>query len=100
VTRHEAFRSRFPADREQPQQVIDPQIRIPIRIVDCSDLPELEREKETRELVRQEINHPFDLAKGPLARLMLIRCSETEHLLTLTMHHIVSDEWSLKIIFQ
>jgi hypothetical protein len=40
-----------PADREQPQQVIDPQIKIPIRIVDCSDLPDVEREKQTRELV-------------------------------------------------
>jgi NRPS condensation-like uncharacterized protein len=100
TSRHEALRSRFPCECEQPRQVIDPEITIPISVFDCTALSALERDDKVRQLVREEINRPFDLATGPLLRLMLIRCGEAEHFLTVTMHHIVSDEWSLKIIFE
>src|SRR5207253_6222512 len=47
-----------------------------------------------------EINRPFDLSTAPLLRALIIRCSDSEHLLLLNMHHIISDEWSLKILFK
>src|ERR1044071_3725420 len=72
ASRHEALRSRFPAIDEHPRQVIDPRLEIPIRFVDCANLPVADRQQETNELVRQEINNPFDIANGPLARLMVI----------------------------
>ena len=59
-----------------------------------------EREAAVRELAGREAAQPFDLSRGPLLRVKLVRLSEQEHVLLLTMHHIVSDGWSMGVLIR
>src|SRR5206468_12155893 len=59
-----------------------------------------DHETEAKRLAREEMNRPFDLSTGPLVRVKLVRMSEQEHLIMVNMHHIISDEWSMKIFFR
>ena len=59
-----------------------------------------ERRQEAERLARQEARRPFDLARGPLLRVTLLTLGPEEHLLLLTMHHIVSDAWSMPLFVQ
>jgi amino acid adenylation domain-containing protein len=68
--------------------------------VDLRNLPEPEREAEAQQLATEEARRPFDLAQGPLLRAILLRLDKEEHVLLLTMHHIVSDGWSMGILFR
>ena len=63
-------------------------------------LPETEREAEAQRCVKDERSKPFDLIKGPLFRPTLLQLGEEEHIFLLTMHHIVSDGWSMGILFR
>jgi amino acid adenylation domain-containing protein len=63
-----------------------------------STLPDEQRQTEARVLATQEIERPFDLASGPIARGLLIQMSEREHVAVLTVHHIASDAWSMEIL--
>src|SRR5262249_23745566 len=67
-------------------------------LIDLSGLDGEKRENEARRLANEEGKRPFDLARGPLVRSALLRLSETDHVLLLTMHHIVSDGWSMGIL--
>ena len=68
------------------------------QVVDLSALPEAAREAEAPRLAGEEARRPFDLARGPLLRAALLRLAEQEHVLLLTMHHIVSDGWSMGVL--
>ena len=94
VRRHEIFRTTFPAVDGRPVQVISPDVDVKLRAMDLQMLPEPQREVETQRRVAQEAEYPFDLAQGPLMRAVLLRLAVEEHVLLLTMHHIVSDGWS------
>jgi amino acid adenylation domain-containing protein len=100
VRRHEVLRTTFAAVNGQPIQVISPETDITLPIVNLQELPEIERETETQRLVSEEAQQLFDLAKGPLLRVKLLRLVEEEHILLVTMHHIVSDGWSFDVFFQ
>jgi amino acid adenylation domain-containing protein len=100
VRRHEALRTTFPAVDGEPIQVISPVLTVPVPVVDCRELPESEREAEVQRLANGEARRPFDLAQGPLLRTTLLRLGEEEHVLLLTMHHIVSDGWSAGILIR
>ena len=94
VRRHEALRTTFrPADG-RPVQVIADKISFKLPLIDLSGKPKAEREVEAERLTRDEAMRRFDLVQGPLFNAALIRLSEEEHILLLTMHHIVSDGWS------
>ena len=67
---------------------------------DLSDLSEGQRERAVRKLMEQEAQQRFDLSAGPLFRVRLVRMSAREHLLLLTMHHIISDGWSLSVLLR
>ncbi|MGA7732188.1 MAG: amino acid adenylation domain-containing protein [Chloroflexia bacterium] len=98
VERHEALRTTFTIAGDQPVQVITPALDIPLPVVDLGDRPEEAREAAAQQLVREEAQRPFDLARGPLLRATLLRLAEGEHLLLLVMHHIVSDGWSMGVM--
>ncbi len=98
VRRHEALRTTFTTIEGQPMQVITPQLPLTMSALDLSQLAFDERAVEARRL-REEALRPFDLERGPLVRASLARLDENEHLLLLTMHHIVSDGWSLGVLF-
>ena len=100
ISRHEIFRTTFPAVNGQPLQVISPLQPLTLSVRDISRLPEGEREGEVRRQATDETALSFDLDQGPLIRARLLRLGEHEHILLLTMHHIVFDGWSEGILFQ
>ena len=98
VQRHGTLRTRFGSDAGQPLQVIAVSLEVPVQIIDLSHLPESEQESEALCLAREEALRPFDLETGPLFSVMLIRLSQEEHIALLTMHHIISDGWSMGVL--
>ncbi|HZH15045.1 MAG TPA: amino acid adenylation domain-containing protein, partial [Archangium sp.] len=99
VRRHEALRTTFQADpQEGVVQVISPPASLSLPATDLSGLPESERETEVLRLAQEEARRPFDLAQGPLLRVALLRLGEHQHVLLVTMHHIVSDGWSVSLL--
>ncbi len=100
IRRHEVLRTRFVSIDGQPRQVIEPASALPLRVVDLGDLSKDEREREVRRLAAAEAQASFDLERGPLIRARLLRAGRTEHVLLLTLHHIVSDGWSTGILLK
>ncbi len=95
VRRHETLRCRFQDLGGEPVQVVDAFAPRAFPLVDLAALPALPHGRERDRLVREEARRPFDLERGPLLRAALLRLAPREHLALLTMHHIVSDGWSL-----
>jgi amino acid adenylation domain-containing protein len=101
VRRHESQRTTFDADKDgEPIQVIAESFALNIPTVDLSTRPGAEREAAVREIAAKEAQTPFDLSKGPLLRATIVKLDSRDHVLLLTMHHIVSDAWSAAIFFQ
>src|SRR5215207_7103671 len=98
VRRHEVLRTTFVTSDGQPRQVISPALDLPLPLTDLSHLEEEEREEQVRRLALGEAQRPFDLSAGPLLRAELLRLSSEEHVLLFTMHHIVSDGWSIGVL--
>ena len=98
VRRHEALRTRFPMVNGRPHQAIGKADEFRLRYVDLSGLPPGERLTQGRRLAAEEGHRSFDLAKGPLVRATLLRLEDQEHAILLTMHHVVSDGWSLGVL--
>ncbi|HVR95001.1 MAG TPA: amino acid adenylation domain-containing protein [Thermoanaerobaculia bacterium] len=98
VRRHEALRTTFASRDGRPVQVIAPALGLELPVIDLSGLAE--RETPARELAAEEARRPFDLQRGPLLRLALVRLDERDHVLLLTMHHIVSDGWSMGVLLR
>jgi acyl carrier protein len=97
VRRHEALRTVFPlVDGEPVQQIQGPE-SFHLTRLDLGCLQEQRRNEEVERLTATEARQPFDLARGPLFRATLVRLGEDDHLLLVTMHHIVSDGWSLDV---
>ncbi|HET9394578.1 MAG TPA: condensation domain-containing protein, partial [Nitrospiraceae bacterium] len=90
-------RTRFIAVDGEPAQVIDAAAPLRLEVLDLSALDEEAREAEMLRMVRVEASLPFDLSRGPLLRVSLIRLHAEEHVATLTMPHIVTDGWSMAI---
>src|SRR5262245_37186760 len=100
VRRHENLRTRFETIDGEGAQVIDPPGAFRLEVVDLSQLPEQEREAEALRRRQAEIEQPFDLTRGPLFRVSLLRLGSEDHLLLMTMHHIISDGWSIGIMIR
>jgi amino acid adenylation domain-containing protein/FkbM family methyltransferase len=97
VRRHEALRTVFPMSDGEPEQQIMPPDWFRVTRSYLSELPEKERAAEVRRRIAEEAARPFDLDRGPLFRTTLLHLAAEDHLLLVTMHHIVSDGWSLDI---
>jgi len=116
VRRHEALRTRFGMVEGQLVQAIPtescanapapplgneaPTLTIPLPVVDLRELPAEEGELQAKRLITEESVRPFDLATGPLIRLMLLKLDETEHILLLNLHHIICDDWSIGVLIR
>ncbi|NKI72837.1 condensation protein, partial [Collimonas pratensis] len=98
VRRHEVLRTSFVLEDAVPSQVISPALELVFDLIDLSELPHGEREARAQWLICEEAQRPFDLETGPLIRAELLRLGETEHIVLLTLHHIVSDGWSMGIL--
>ncbi|MFN8596433.1 MAG: amino acid adenylation domain-containing protein [Anaerolineae bacterium] len=100
VQRHEALRTTFALVNDQPVQNIAPELTIALPRIDLRPLPHAEREAQAQRLMRDEAQQPFDLAQGPLLRARLIQLADEEHLALVTLHHIVSDGWSMGVLIK
>ncbi len=98
--RHEALRTRFGIVEGELVQAIAPTCTINLPVIDLRELPAEARELQAKHLVTEESQRPFDLATGPLLRVMLLKLDETEHILLLNLHHIVSDDWSIGVLIR
>ncbi|HEX2270756.1 MAG TPA: condensation domain-containing protein [Pyrinomonadaceae bacterium] len=100
IRRHEILRTTFALVDGEPVQVVSPAAPVSLSLVDLSEIAESERESAAREFAKRDGRRPFDLARGPLVRLSLLRLSDDEHIIVLTMHHIISDAWSIDIFLR
>ncbi|HEY9665498.1 MAG TPA: amino acid adenylation domain-containing protein, partial [Coleofasciculaceae cyanobacterium] len=100
VRRHEVLRTRFVTVDGQPFQVVEPALTLTLPVVDLHSLPPTERETKVQYLAQEEANRPFNLAECPLLRCLLLQLDDTEYVLLLTMHHIISDAWSVGVLIQ
>src|SRR5262245_19400220 len=98
VRRHEALRTCFPTLDEGPVQRIAEDSSVHLQLIDLCGLERDEAEQKMASLGREDARRAFDLAAGPLLRVTLVRQSEEEHMVLLTMHHIISDRWSRGIL--
>ncbi|GAB3350938.1 amino acid adenylation domain-containing protein [Lysobacter tyrosinilyticus] len=101
VARHEALRTSFASVEGEPVQVIAPaRTGFALAEIDLTALDVPSREAAVAEQGRREAREPFDLSRGPLIRGRLLRLSDSEHVLLLTQHHIISDGWSLGVLIR
>ncbi|MEO6808701.1 MAG: condensation domain-containing protein, partial [Isosphaeraceae bacterium] len=100
LRRHEVLRTSFTSLGGVPHQVVAPSVAFSLPVEDLDSVPEATRETELQHRLDQEAQRPFDLAKGPLLRAILIRLSEQEHVVSITMHHIASDLWSIGVLIR
>jgi amino acid adenylation domain-containing protein len=100
VRRHEALRTTFAEVNGSPVQVIAPFGGFSLPVEDLSGLGDADREAAVERRAGEEAVRPFDLAAGPLFRALLLRLGDEHHVLLLSMHHIVSDGWSMGVFFR
>ncbi len=98
VRRHEALRTSFQMAEGGPEQVIHEYEWQALPVVDLGGLPELDRELTAKGLIGEESGRPFDLEKGPVFRVRLLRLGAREQVIWYTLHHIVSDGWSMGVM--
>ncbi len=98
LRRHEALRTAFAPVAGVPVQRIAPPAAVSVPVVDLAALGSGLRQAVADRLASEEIRRPFDLARGPLVRLTLLRLACDEHRAVLVMHHIVADGWSMGVL--
>src|ERR1700752_1340089 len=98
VRRHEILRTTFDMLDQEPVQLIAATGELKLTVTDFSSLPPSAREAEAELLAGEEAQQSFDLVRGPLIRAMLIRLATDEHVLLVTMHHIISAGWSQTVL--
>ncbi len=98
VRRHEALRTSFAEEDGKPWQVIATQLQLSVPVIDLRALSRSARETVARLLVAEEAARPFDLRRAPLFRTSALKLAEAEHIVLFTMHHIVSDGWSMGVL--
>ena len=100
IQRHESLRTTFHSVDGKPVQVVDRHTEIDPTIADLRALPAGQKQCEVERLAYQEGHAPFDLERGPLVRMTILTVGEEEYYVLLTMHHIVSDGWSMRVLMQ
>ena len=98
VRRHEAFRTTFAVGDGAPIQIIAPSVRVPLVFEDLSGCAQAE--SEAQRLAQREAGLPFDLANGPLMRAHLFKLADNDHMMLLTLHHIIADGWSIAVLLR
>jgi amino acid adenylation domain-containing protein/non-ribosomal peptide synthase protein (TIGR01720 family) len=98
IRRHESLRTTFETRDGQPVQIVSPFHPITLPVIDLSDIQPARREQEVQRLALAEAGRPFNLTTGPLIHITLLRLDEQEYVVLLTVHHIVSDGWSMGVL--
>ncbi|MCC5615049.1 amino acid adenylation domain-containing protein [Nostoc sp. CHAB 5836] len=100
LKRHEIWRTNFTLVNGEPVQEISPNLTWDLPIINIEHLSGKNWEGEVQQLVAESATKPFNLAKGLLVRATLLRLSEEEHVLLVTMHHIITDGWSCSVFLR
>ncbi len=98
VARHEILRTTIEIKDGEAVQIVNDNTAADVISHDFQHVAEAQHEQEIQSLISKESSHSFDLTRGPLTRLNMIKLSENNHLVMITMHHIITDEWSLGIL--
>jgi pyochelin synthetase len=98
IRRHEILRTHFAVKNGEPVQVINPPQLMEISSIDLGRFSRAEQEAEALRIASEESQRPFDLAQGPLWRVMLLRLADDNHILFFNMHHTISDAWSIGVL--
>ncbi|HEU4511146.1 MAG TPA: amino acid adenylation domain-containing protein [Pyrinomonadaceae bacterium] len=97
IQRHEILRTVFTAEEGRPVQIVQSRAFTNLPIHDLRELPAHMAEARAAQICADEAKRSFDLASGPLVRAGLLRLRADEHVLLLTMHHIIGDGWSIGV---
>ncbi|NVJ03794.1 amino acid adenylation domain-containing protein [Myxococcus sp. AM001] len=100
LRRHEALRATFAAGESGPVARITPSRAFPLSLIDLRHLPAEARDTEVSRITAEQAQRPIDLLTGPLLQGTLLRVGEQDHHLLLTVHHIVSDGWSVGVLMR
>src|SRR5882762_537972 len=100
VRRHESLRTVFEMVEGETRQIVLSDLDIQVPVVDVMHLPSGDRRRAALRIASEEGKKPFDLTQGPLLRALLVRMDRDQHLLVLAMHHIITDGWSISILFR
>jgi NRPS condensation-like uncharacterized protein len=92
------LRTTFDSRDGNPVQIITPPKPLHLQVIDVTRFTETEREGIVQNLIHQQTQASFDLKRGPLLRITLVRLRDDEYVLLLAMHHIVSDAWSMGVL--
>jgi amino acid adenylation domain-containing protein len=98
IRRHESLRTRFGGDEGRPFQVLLPEVDFKLAIESLETMTKEERDLQALKLAAEEARRPFDLSRETLLRARLLKLGEADHILLVTMHHIVSDGWSMRLL--
>jgi amino acid adenylation domain-containing protein len=98
AARQESLRTTFGTRDGQGAQIVHPPGPLAAEHIDLTPVPEADRERALDRLLREDLLTPFDLARGPLLRPRLIRLSPADHVLALTSHHLITDDWSYEVL--
>ncbi len=98
VRRHEILRTCFVEQAGKVQQVVIPEPDITLRHVDGQSLSGQDKVQQIESHLSIELQQPFDLGQAPLIRFSLIRFARDQHVLVIGLHHIIADEWSIRIL--
>ncbi|MEO1299917.1 MAG: amino acid adenylation domain-containing protein, partial [Cyanobacteria bacterium J06636_16] len=98
VARHEVLRTAFQDVEGKAQLEIYPQVDVSVPLMDFSDLDEVSQQERVREQIQREARTPFDLSQASLLRMQVMRLSATDHVILLSLHHIITDGWSMGIL--
>jgi amino acid adenylation domain-containing protein len=99
VRRHESLRTTFGSNDGEPVQIVADRLTLALPVMDLSDLAKTEREAAVLRIATEEACRPFDLARGPLLHAALLKLGADECVFLLSMHHIISDGWSLHVFW-
>lgn len=100
VKRHESLRTVFDSVDGDTRQIVLSDVRVNVPIIDLAGIPEHTREPEALRIASDEGKKPFDLTRGPLFRAVLLHLAPDQYLLVLVMHHIITDGWSIAVLFR
>ncbi|MFZ1025124.1 MAG: amino acid adenylation domain-containing protein [Limnoraphis robusta] len=100
IHRHEVLRTSFITIEGKPQIVISPSTQFNLPLIDISEVPSSQQEGYIKQLIQQEAQYPFHLNISPLLRVKVINVSEINHVILMTLHHIISDEQSVIILIR
>ena len=100
ASRHEVLRTSFAQEDGQCWQRIAPGAAWRLPLIDLAGLPQASQAEESQRLIAQEAKLPFDLSQAPLMRTSLLRLADRRHVLSASLHHLVSDGWSTGVLVE